>query len=192
MIRPITCVGFVLACASGFYLYQTKHRVTVIDHEIADAVHQTGVIRKQIPILAAEWALLNAPDRIQQLVDQVLHAEADRSVAVRRLGRAGQPAAAHTVARRHACRGRRATFGATLRPVERRRRTERTRVDGDSPGAAGNAFRSRALPRRGHNRVAGAFTGGSDGREPAREPRYRGCPPCDRRFGGPTAARGRT
>ena len=54
MIRPITCVGFVLACASGFYLYQTKHRVTVIDHEIADAVHQTGVIRKQIPILAAE------------------------------------------------------------------------------------------------------------------------------------------
>ena len=70
MIRPITCVGFVLACASGFYLYQTKHRVTVIDHEIADAVHQTGVIRKQIPILAAEWALLNAPDRIQQLVDQ--------------------------------------------------------------------------------------------------------------------------
>ena len=70
MIRPITCVGFVLACASGFYLYQTKHRVTVIDHEIADAVHQTGVIRKQIPILAAEWALLDAPDRIQQLVDQ--------------------------------------------------------------------------------------------------------------------------
>ena len=70
MIRPITCVGFMLACTSGFYLYQTKHRVTVIDHEIADVVHQTGVIRKQIPILAAEWALLNAPDRIEQLVDQ--------------------------------------------------------------------------------------------------------------------------
>ena len=72
MIRPITCVGFILACASGFYLYQTKHRVTVIDRETASVVRQTSVIRKQIPILAAEWALLNQPDRIQQLADQYL------------------------------------------------------------------------------------------------------------------------
>ena len=70
VIRPITCVGFMLACTSGFYLYQTKHRVTVIDHEIASTVHQTGVVREQIRMLAAEWALLDRPDRIQQLADQ--------------------------------------------------------------------------------------------------------------------------
>ena len=31
MIRPITCVCFLLACGSGLYLYQSKHRVQLLD-----------------------------------------------------------------------------------------------------------------------------------------------------------------
>ena len=34
MIRPITCVGRLLACGSGLYLYQAKHRVKVLDQQI--------------------------------------------------------------------------------------------------------------------------------------------------------------
>lgn len=72
MIRPITCVGFVLACASGLYLYQAKHRVNVIDQEIARTVHMADTTREQIRLLHAEWTLLNQPDRLQKLADQFL------------------------------------------------------------------------------------------------------------------------
>lgn len=72
MIRPITCIGFILACASGFYLYQTKHRVTVVNRDIANVVHETSIARDQIRVLVAEYALLTTPDRIQQFADQHL------------------------------------------------------------------------------------------------------------------------
>ena len=39
MIRPVTCVCFLLACGSGLYLYQSKHRVQVLDREIEKTVH---------------------------------------------------------------------------------------------------------------------------------------------------------
>ena len=63
----------------GIFLYQTKHRVTVIDHEIADVVHQTGVIRKQIPILAADGTCSMGRIEFSNSLT-VLHAEADRLV----------------------------------------------------------------------------------------------------------------
>ena len=34
MIRPVTCVCFLLACGSGLYVYQSKHRVQLIDRDI--------------------------------------------------------------------------------------------------------------------------------------------------------------
>jgi hypothetical protein len=72
MIRPITCVGFLLACGSGLYLYQAKHRVNVIDQQIQKVVHQTDATREQIRLLHAEWTLLNQPDRLQKLASQFL------------------------------------------------------------------------------------------------------------------------
>jgi hypothetical protein len=72
MIRPITCVGFLLACGSGLYLYQAKHRVNVIDQEIQKVVHETEATREQIRLLHAEWTLLNQPDRLQKLALQFL------------------------------------------------------------------------------------------------------------------------
>ena len=72
MIRPITCVGFLLACASGLYLYQAKHRVSVLDQQIERTVHASDAAREQIRLLHAEWTLLNQPDRLQQLADQFL------------------------------------------------------------------------------------------------------------------------
>ncbi len=72
MIRPITCVGFLLACGSGLYLYQAKHRVNVIDQQIQKVVHETEATREQIRLLHAEWTLLNQPDRLQKLASLFL------------------------------------------------------------------------------------------------------------------------
>jgi hypothetical protein len=70
MIRPFTCVCFLLACGSGLYLYQAKHRVQMIDREIEKTVHATEVLREQTRVLHAEWTLQNDPQRLQSLAHQ--------------------------------------------------------------------------------------------------------------------------
>jgi hypothetical protein len=72
MIRPITCLCFLLACGSGLYLYQSKHRVQLLDRQIEDTVHATEKLREQTRVLHAEWTLLNDPQRLQTLADQFL------------------------------------------------------------------------------------------------------------------------
>lgn len=72
MIRPVTCIAFLLACGSGLYLYQTKHRVKVLDDQIAQVVKQTNTLREQTRMLSAEWTLLNDPERLRQLANQFL------------------------------------------------------------------------------------------------------------------------
>jgi hypothetical protein len=72
MIRPFTLVCFLLACGSGLYLYQAKHRVQVLDHEIERTVRDTSERRERIRVLHAEWTLQNDPQRLQVLADQFL------------------------------------------------------------------------------------------------------------------------
>jgi hypothetical protein len=72
MIRPVTCVCFVLACVSGLYVYQSKHRVQLIDREIEKTVRATNELREQTRVAHAEWTLLNDPQRLQVLADQFL------------------------------------------------------------------------------------------------------------------------
>jgi hypothetical protein len=72
MIRPFTCLCFLLACGSGLYLYQTKHRVQMLDREIERTVHATEATRDQARLLGAEWMLLNDPERLRTLSDQFL------------------------------------------------------------------------------------------------------------------------
>ena len=72
MIRPFTCLCFLLACGSGLYLYQSKHRVQLLDRQIEDTVHATEKLREQTRVLHAEWTLLNDPQRLQTLADQFL------------------------------------------------------------------------------------------------------------------------
>lgn len=73
MIRPVTCICFVLACGSGLYLYQAKHRVNLIDEQIRQTVRVTDAAREQIRLLHAEWTRLSQPDRLQTLADQFLN-----------------------------------------------------------------------------------------------------------------------
>ena len=72
MIRPFTCLCFLLACGSGLYLYQSKHRVQLLDRQIEDTVRGTEKLREQTRVMHAEWTLLNDPQRLQTLADQFL------------------------------------------------------------------------------------------------------------------------
>jgi hypothetical protein len=72
MIRPITCICFLLASGSGLYLYQAKHRVNLLDRQIENTVQATDKLREQTRVLHAEWTLLNDPQRLQTLAGQFL------------------------------------------------------------------------------------------------------------------------
>jgi hypothetical protein len=70
MIRPFTLICMLLACASGLYLYQTKHRVQLLDRDIAQTVQATSAARDRSGALRTEWTLLNDLERLRVLADQ--------------------------------------------------------------------------------------------------------------------------
>ncbi len=72
MIRPITVATFLMACGSGLYLYQEKHEVQLLDRTIEKTVHETAGLREQSRVLAAEWTMLNDPERLRQYSDKYL------------------------------------------------------------------------------------------------------------------------
>jgi hypothetical protein len=72
MIRPLTIVTCLLACGSGLYLYQSKHEVQLLDRTIERTVHDTSALREQSRLLAAEWTMLNDPERLRQFSDTYL------------------------------------------------------------------------------------------------------------------------
>jgi hypothetical protein len=72
MIRPLTIATCLLACGSGLYLYQSKHEVQLLDRTIERTVHDTTTLREQSRLLAAEWTMLNDPERLRQFSDTYL------------------------------------------------------------------------------------------------------------------------
>lgn len=72
MIRPLTILTCLLACGSGLYLYQSKHEVQLLDRTIERTVHETNALREQSRLLAAEWTMLNDPERLRQFSDTYL------------------------------------------------------------------------------------------------------------------------
>ena len=72
MIRPFTLLCMVAACGSGLYLYQTKHRVMLLDRDITQTVQATSAARERAGVLRTEWTLLNDLERLRALSDQYL------------------------------------------------------------------------------------------------------------------------
>jgi hypothetical protein len=72
MIRPVTCICFLMASASGLYLYQAKHASQVLDRTIEKTVHDTDAIREQTRALRTDWTLLNDPEKLRALAEQYL------------------------------------------------------------------------------------------------------------------------
>ena len=74
MIRPVTCICFAMAVASGLYLYQAKDAAQVLDRSIEKTVRETEATRDQTRALRTEWTLRNEPDRLRQLAERYLPA----------------------------------------------------------------------------------------------------------------------
>lgn len=72
MISPVTVATFLMACGSGLYLYQSKHDVQLMDRQIERTVRETSTLREQSRLLAAEWTMLNDPERLRQFSDSYL------------------------------------------------------------------------------------------------------------------------
>jgi hypothetical protein len=72
MMRPLSIICMLLAIGSGLYLYRTKHRAQMLDREITATLRQADEVRARGGLLRADYALLNDPIRLQELVDQHL------------------------------------------------------------------------------------------------------------------------
>ena len=67
-----TFLSMVAACAAGLFLYGEKHHTASLDTQIGKTYQATQAAHDRTGILHAEWALLNSPDRLQQMTDQYL------------------------------------------------------------------------------------------------------------------------
>ncbi len=72
MMRPITCLSLMVAMGAGLYLYQVKHRAQLLDRDINRVVKLAEAARDRTGLLKAEWALLEDPQRLQDLADRHL------------------------------------------------------------------------------------------------------------------------
>jgi hypothetical protein len=76
MIRPFTILCFCAFAGAGAWLYQVKHQVATQDRELRGIWREIEQARDRTSILRAEWALLNEPDRLRQVVQRHLPLEA--------------------------------------------------------------------------------------------------------------------
>lgn len=72
MMRPISLICMLLAIGSGLYLYRVKYRAQMLDREINLTLKSADDLRARAALLRADYALLNDPIRLQELVDQHL------------------------------------------------------------------------------------------------------------------------
>ncbi len=72
MMRPISLLCMLLAIGSGLYLYRVKYTAQMLDREIHATLRAADETRARAGLLRADYALLNDPIRLQELVDQHL------------------------------------------------------------------------------------------------------------------------
>jgi len=72
MIRPLTCLSLIAALGSGLYLYSEKHRAELLDRKIGAIVENTEKARARTEALKTEWAMLNQPERLEEMAGKYL------------------------------------------------------------------------------------------------------------------------
>lgn len=72
MFRPLTILCMFVAAIAGWYLYQVKQSVAQLERELRDVRRQTEAALERGQVLRAEWALLNEPERLRQVVGRHL------------------------------------------------------------------------------------------------------------------------
>lgn len=69
-MRSLTYLGCVLVVmALAFWAYRENYATQASIGEMSQAQRQIAGLREELGVLRAEWAFLNRPDRLRQLVD---------------------------------------------------------------------------------------------------------------------------
>lgn len=66
-VRFSTIAWLVLIAAAVYGLYSVKYRVLELQREIAGVERQLQIEQENLHVVAAEWAYLTRPDRLQAL-----------------------------------------------------------------------------------------------------------------------------
>lgn len=75
MIRLSMIIWVAVVVVSAFALYSVKFKVQTLRAQIADISSQLEQERESMNVVAAEWAYLNRPDRLQKLAASYLKTE---------------------------------------------------------------------------------------------------------------------
>ena len=67
MIRFSTFVWMLVIVVAAFFLYQVKYEVQNLRSQIAETSRELELERESLHVVAAEWAYLNRPERLQTL-----------------------------------------------------------------------------------------------------------------------------
>ncbi|NBX04228.1 MAG: hypothetical protein EBR02_09280 [Alphaproteobacteria bacterium] len=77
MIRRFApLIWMFVIVVSAFLLYRVKYEVRAIKSQIADAQQKLEEEKQAAHVVAAEWAYLNRPERLQALADKYLSSAA--------------------------------------------------------------------------------------------------------------------
>lgn len=72
MNRLSTVVWMFLIVAAAFLLYMVKYQVQYLRQQVAENTRELETEREGLHVVAAEWAYLNRPERLQVLAQKYL------------------------------------------------------------------------------------------------------------------------
>jgi len=72
MTRISTLIWIAAIAAAIFVLYEVKYEVQSLKNQVAETSRHLEAEKEALHVVAAEWAYLNRPDRLQQLASKYL------------------------------------------------------------------------------------------------------------------------
>jgi len=75
MFRPLTVVAITAFSLVGWHVYRAEEAATQLDRELREISKRIEVARERTLVLRAEWAMLNEPERLRQVVQAHLPLE---------------------------------------------------------------------------------------------------------------------
>src|SRR5258706_5044041 len=69
---PAFMVWMVVMVVCGFMLYKVKYQVQAVRNEVTETAREVETEKEALHVVAAEWAYLNRPQRLQTLAEKYL------------------------------------------------------------------------------------------------------------------------